>query len=181
MKYICLLRGINVGGKNNISMAELRTCLEKDGFNNVSTYINSGNVFVDSDLKNEAAVEKRIEILLPANFKLDSDVIKIRALSLKDLKAIVEKAPAGFGAEPDKYHSDVLFPMAVPSSEIIAASETREGVDKAWEANGVVYYQRLSSQRTKSKLSKIIGKPIYKNTTIRSWSTTTKLLELLAA
>jgi uncharacterized protein (DUF1697 family) len=179
MKYLCLLRGINVGGKNKMSMAELKVCLEKNGFTDVSTYINSGNVFVETNLKTEAEVEKQIEALLPKNFTLDSDIIKIRAISLKDLKAIVEKAPKDFGTKPDTYHSDVLFPMAVSSSDIMAVTETNPEVDKAWEANGVVYYQRLSAKRTKSRLNRVISKPIYKSTTIRSWSTTVKLLNLL--
>lgn len=48
MKYIALLRGINVGGNNKVSMAELRECFEAASFTNVSTYINSGNVFFES-------------------------------------------------------------------------------------------------------------------------------------
>jgi uncharacterized protein (DUF1697 family) len=181
MKYLCLLRGINVGGKNKISMAELKTCLESAGFSNVSTYINSGNVFVESDLKNEEAVEKKIETLLPRSFTLDSELIKIRAISLNNLRAIVEKAPKGFGQEPELYHSDVLFPMAISSQEVMAATDPSPEVDAAWESNGVVYYRRLSAKRTKSRLNRIMGKPVYKSITIRSWNTTIKLLALLEA
>ena len=54
----------------------------------------------------------------------------------------------------------------------------REGVDKIWPGEGVVYSQRLGSERTKSRLSKIIESPLYKSMTIRSWNTTVKLLTL---
>lgn len=178
MKYLCLLRGINVGGKNKVSMKELKAGLEAIGFSDVITYINSGNVIVSSSDKRDM-VERKIEDLLPKLFKLDTDIIKICALTKDELAQIVQKAPPGFGSEPDIYHSDVLFPMRISSKEIMAETELREGVDAAWETNGVVYYQRLSSERTKSKLSKVISKPIYKNITIRSWSTTTKLLALM--
>jgi uncharacterized protein (DUF1697 family) len=57
--------------------------------------------------------------------------------------------------------------------------DPREGVDKVWPGDGVIYSQRLSSQRTKSQLSKIVATPVYKSMTIRSWDTTTKLLEIL--
>ena len=58
--YIILLRGINVGGKNKVPMAELRKCLEELGYSNVSTYIASGNVFLQSD-KGADAVKEQIE------------------------------------------------------------------------------------------------------------------------
>jgi uncharacterized protein (DUF1697 family) len=54
-----------------------------------------------------------------------------------------------------------------------------EGVDKIWPGDGVIYSQRLSALRTKSRLSRIIGTPPYQSMTIRSWNTTTKLLEIL--
>ena len=59
------------------------------------------------------------------------------------------------------------------------AFDPREGVDQVWAGNGVIYSQRLSAQRTRSRLSKIAGSPFYKNMTIRNWNTTTTLLELL--
>jgi uncharacterized protein (DUF1697 family) len=57
--------------------------------------------------------------------------------------------------------------------------DPREGVDKIWPGDGVIYSQRLSSQRTRSRLNKIVGTPAYQCMTIRSWTTTTKLLEML--
>jgi uncharacterized protein (DUF1697 family) len=59
--------------------------------------------------------------------------------------------------------------------------QLREGVDQAWPGNGVVYFARLSARRTQSRMSSIVGTPEYQQMTIRSWSTTTKLLDLLDA
>ena len=53
-------------------------------------------------------------------------------------------------------------------------------VDRVWPGDGVIYSQRLSAQRTKSRLNKAITTPLYKSMTIRSWSTTTKLAELVS-
>jgi uncharacterized protein (DUF1697 family) len=57
--------------------------------------------------------------------------------------------------------------------------DPRPGVDSVWPGRGVIYSQRLSAQRTKSRLGKIVGSPAYQSMTIRSWTTTLALLELL--
>ena len=57
--------------------------------------------------------------------------------------------------------------------------DVREGVDQVWPGTGVLYFARLSARRTQSKMSSIVGTPEYQLMTIRSWSTTTKLLGLL--
>ena len=59
MKYVALLRGINVGGNNKVSMTELKTCLEEAGFENVSTYINSGNVLFESEANDAVKLAQR--------------------------------------------------------------------------------------------------------------------------
>ena len=59
--------------------------------------------------------------------------------------------------------------------EAMAVFDPREGVDRVWPGRGVIYSQRLSAQRTKSRLSKIIGTEAYASMTIRSWATTQKL------
>jgi uncharacterized protein (DUF1697 family) len=176
--YIILIRGINVGGKNKVPMADLRKCLEELGFSNVSTYIASGNVILKSD-KRAKEVKAQIEELLPENFKLDDEFIKVLVLTHNQLHAIIDNKPQGFGEQPEKYHSDVIFLMDIDSAQAMPAFDPREGVDKVWSGDGVIYSQRLSSQRTKSRLSKIMGTPAYKSMTIRSWNTTTKLLEIL--
>lgn len=176
--YVILLRGINVGGKNKVPMESLRKCFEKLGFSNVSTYIASGNVILDSDkLANE--IKSQIEQALPKSFKLDSTLIKVLVLSRNQLQAIIDNKPKGFGEQPDKYHSDVIFLMGIDLAQAMTVFDPREGVDEVWPGNGVVYSQRLSSQRIKSRLSKIVGTPAYQSMTIRTWNTTIKLLEIL--
>ncbi len=110
--YVILLRGINVGGKNKVSMAELKKCLEVLGFSNISTYIASGNVFLQSN-KHTAEIKDLIEAALPKIFKLDSELIKILVLSRTQLQAVIDNKPNGFGDQPEKYHSDAIFLMDV--------------------------------------------------------------------
>jgi uncharacterized protein (DUF1697 family) len=176
--YVVLLRGVNVGGKNILPMLGLRSCLEELGFGNVSTYIASGNVILDSD-KPAIEIEAQIEAALIKCFKLDSELIKVLALTRNQLQAVIDNKPEGFGDQPEKYHSDTIFLIGIDSAQALPVFNPREGVDKVWPGDGVIYSQRLSAERTKSRLSKIMASPLYKSMTIRSWNTTIKLLNIL--
>ncbi len=177
--YLVLVRGVNVGGKNSVPMAGLRKCLEELSFSNVSTYINSGNVILESD-KRPDAIKAQIEQALLENFKLDSELIKVLVLTPRQLQAVIDNKPEGFGEQPEKYHSDAIFLIDIDAAEAMPVFSPREGVDEVWPGDGVIYAQRLSAQRTKSRLGKIVGTPAYQSMTIRSWTTTTKLLDILS-
>jgi uncharacterized protein (DUF1697 family) len=178
--YLALLRGINVGGKNKVPMAELRACFEELGCEDVRTYIASGNVIFRSG-KSSADLAQEIESVLPQKFRLDSTLVRVLVLSRDQLQDVVDRAPEGFGSTPDTYYSDAVFLMGIPADQALEIFNPREGVDTVWPGELVIYSQRLSAQRTKSRLSAIVASPLYKQMTIRSWATTTKLLELMAA
>lgn len=175
--YIVLLRGINVGGKNKVPMAQLRQHLEALNFADVSTYIASGNVLLRSD-RDAATVQAMIEQMLPKHFALDAQLIRVLALTTKQLEAVVTHKPAGFGEHPEQYYSDAIFLMGITASDAMTVFNPREGVDAVWHGDGVIYSQRLAAERTKSRLSRIVGTVPYQSMTIRSWATTTKLLAL---
>lgn len=176
--YLVLLRGINVGGKNKLPMVALKACLEEQGFTNVTSYIQSGNILLQSDL-DAKTVAASIEAILPQKFLLDSSVVKVLVLTQDQLAAILTAKPKGFGEQPDKYHSDVIFLIGTEAAQVMHIFQPREGVDMVWPGAGVVYSQCLSVERTKSRLNKIIGTPEYQLMTIRNWNTTTKLLQLV--
>jgi uncharacterized protein (DUF1697 family) len=103
----------------------------------------------------------------------------VLVLSRSQLQAVIDNKPKGFGEKPEKYYSDAIFLMGIDSAETLSVFNPREGVDKVWPGVGVIYSQRLGSERTKSRLNKIMGSPLYKSMTIRNWNTTTKLLKIL--
>jgi uncharacterized protein (DUF1697 family) len=179
-RYLILLRGINVGGRNKVPMAALRELLESHGHTTVSTYIASGNAILSSD-KTAAAIKRELEEALPKAFKLDSELIAVLVLTRAQLRAVVRKRPKGFGDEPDTYHCDAVFLMGIDAPSAMKVFNPRPGVDAVWPGSGVIYSQRLSAQRTKSRLGKIAGTPAYKSMTIRSWQTTMALLERMDA
>lgn len=176
--YAVLVRGINVGGKNKMPMAQLKKVLEDLGFTDVVTYIASGNVILGSD-KPAQEVKARIEAALPRHFQLSDELVQVLVLTHPQLQAVIDNKPEGFGEEPEKFHSDAIFLIGIDAAQVMPVFKPREGVDQVWPGEGVIYSQRLSAERTRSRLSKIIGTPIYKSMTIRNWNTTTKLLEIL--
>jgi uncharacterized protein (DUF1697 family) len=177
-RYLALLRGINVGGRNPVAMADLRSAFELHGCTEVSTYIQSGNVLFDSPIPRrslEAELEDLLELRLGAT-------LTVVVRSHRQLRSIVRAAPDGFGQDPDRFHSDVVFLKApLTSRQAMEIVELRDGVDRAWKGPGVIYFARLSERRTQSRMNRIMGTPQYRRMTIRNWSTTTKLLQLLDA
>ena len=176
-QYLVLLRGINVGGKNIIKMADLKAAFEALGFSNVWTYIQSGNVLFQSDESDKDALTTRIERGLSKRFNFDAKVVVI---AQKELAAIVRGAPEGFGAGDKKFRYDVIFlKEPLTPKEAMKSISVREGVDTAHAGRQALYFSRLISKASQSHLTKIIGTPVYQSMTIRNWNTTTKLLALM--
>jgi uncharacterized protein (DUF1697 family) len=176
--YVILMRGINVGGKNKIPMAELKLYLEEQGFESVVTYIQSGNVVLRSDLDAEA-LSTEIEDLLPKKFKLDSSTIRVVAFEHKAFEKIVTQAPKEFGKDNARYRYNVLFLMDDSPSKAMEQIDPRQGVDEVWQGEKAIYYRYSIPEASKSHISKIAQQPMYQSITIRNWNTTTKLLKLL--
>src|SRR5262245_3015731 len=105
-QYLALLRGINVGGKNLIKMADLKGCFEAEGFANVATYIQSGNVLFEAESRSPAKLVGQVQDALARTFGYQAPVV---LLSFQQLESIVAQAPAGFGSEPNLYLCDVIF------------------------------------------------------------------------
>ena len=178
--YLVLFRGINVGGKNKVPMVVLRALLTDLGFRHVRTYIQSGNAILQSELKAEA-IARRIEEAMPGRFALDTSVIRVLVLSRAEIEAAIDKRPKGFGDRPDTYHSDAIFLIGVNVAEAMLAFSPKEGVDVVWPGDGLIYSQRLSAQRTESRLNRVMSSPLYRSMTIRSWQTTSALMDIVKA
>lgn len=174
--YLALLRGINVGGNNLIKMTALRECFERMGFENVKTYIQSGNVIFSAS-GSIAALETKIEKRLSKAFSYTSRVVVIPR---DTLKRIITEAPNGFGKEPKKYRYNVFFlKKPLTPTNAMKVVETRDGVDGVYQGKRVLYFKYLLAKTTQSRISKLFAKPEHQYMTIRNWNTTTKLLALM--
>jgi uncharacterized protein (DUF1697 family) len=175
--HVALLRGINVGGKNLIKMPALKAAFVADGFRDVRTYIQSGNVIFTASQGRSEELTRRIELMLAEAFDYAPTVV---VRSGKQMRQIVEHAPDGFGAEPKRYRYDVIFlKESLTARAAMAHVPTNPVVDTAHAGTGVLYFSRLEAKATQSRLNKIVSSPIYPSVTIRNWNTTTKLLSMM--
>jgi uncharacterized protein (DUF1697 family) len=175
--YVALLRGINVGGKNLIKMAALKASFEGDGFEEVATYIQSGNVLFRAPRSSTGALTRRIEKMLGSTFDYRASVV-VRSHS--QMRAVVEGAPKGYGGDPATYLYDVIFlkePLTAKAA--LKSVPTKEGVDEVYAGRGVLYCSRLRSRATSSHINRVPSLPIYQSMTLRTWNTTTKLLRMM--
>jgi uncharacterized protein (DUF1697 family) len=177
-KYVALLRGINVGGANLIPMPALRESFEALGLQEVTTYIQSGNVVFRTKRTPDARrLAARLEKALGAQFGYAATIV---LRSRAQMSATVTRAPNGFGKSPTLYRYDVVFlKESLVAAEVLPAIKTRDGVDAVQAGDGVIYFSRLIARASQSRLPKLISMPEYKQMTIRNWNTTTKLLALM--
>lgn len=178
MKYVVLFRGINVGGRNKIMMAELREHLSTK-FDNVRTYIQSGNVLLESKLS-ATEVAEHIDANLRSAFTIDSDLVRVLVLDPASYGEVIAGAPKGFGSEPDTYRYDVFFYMGISADEVEPHIVTHPEVDEVLVGKRAAYHRRIAAKASSSRVNKIISSPVYPGITIRNWNTTTKLAALLA-
>jgi uncharacterized protein (DUF1697 family) len=178
MRYVALLRGINVGGKNLIRMPALQACFSEHGFDDVTTYIQSGNVVFTAARASEATLTAEVESMLRASFVHYDASVVVRSGS--QMRSVVEAAPPGFGADPARYRYDVLF-LKSPLTATVALRDVplKDGVDSVAAGRGVLYHWRLTSGATQGRLSRVVAMPMYQLMTIRNWNTTTKLAQLV--
>lgn len=175
MKYVALLRGINVGGNNKIKMADLKTAVEKAGYTNVVTLIQSGNVIFDSPIKDQEKTVRQLEQVILKTFKIACRVV-IR--SLPQMKKVIAGVPASW--KKDDIRKYVAF-IKEPMTAGVAAKQipVREGVDILDVGDGVLYMATKMSGLTKSGYTKIVGTKIYQDMTMRNFNTTQKILALM--
>ena len=176
-RYVALLRGINVGGGNLIRMAELKASFDALGFQDVATYIQSGNVLFRARRTDPRRMAARIERALSAEFDFRAMVV---LRSRRQMQDVVGLAPSGFGERPARYRYDVVYlKEPLTAAEALASVSTRKGVDQAHAGSGVIYFSRLISRASQSHLPRLVSMPVYQRMTIRNWNTTTKLLRLI--
>lgn len=168
-KYIVLLRGINVSGKNKISMAELREVLNTLGFQNVQTYIQSGNIVLDA---NESKIEVCSKIHLSIKEKFGFD-IPVLARTPEEWKKTIDKYP--FPIENEKIVA-FSFLNKVPAQKEI---EVKGINDDQYKIEDDMVYLYCPSGFGKTKLTNnTIEKKLAVIATTRNYKTTIKLLEL---
>jgi uncharacterized protein (DUF1697 family) len=172
--YVVLLRGINLGSRNRIAMPKLRDALEGAGFDDVRTYLQSGNVVLSSGRKPDSAVRR----VIANEFGLDIAVVtRTRA----QLAKVVERNPlARVARDPKRYQ--VSFLDRKPSREIVRRIEEAADPKERVVADGREIYAWHPNTIARSKLWALLaGQSLGVTATARNWATVQKLLELADA
>jgi uncharacterized protein (DUF1697 family) len=158
-------------------MPALKASFEAGGFEEVATYIQSGNVLFRTARSSAATLTRRIEEMLNAAFDYRASVV-VRSHS--QMRAVVQGAPRGYGTDAARHLHDVIFlkePLTAQAA--LKSVPTKEGVDEVYAGRGVLYCSRLRSRATQSHMSRVVSLPIYQSMTIRNWNTTTRLLRMM--
>jgi uncharacterized protein (DUF1697 family) len=173
-RYVALLRGVNLGTRNRISMPELRAALDEAAFGETQTYLQSGNVVLTSRAKPET-VARKVSSVVAERFGLEIDVV---VRSRDELAAVVKRNPLGAVAtDPKRYQvaflSAELDPGVVSRLESLAASGERVvAIDRevyAWHPKTIA----------RSRLwAELAGKRLGVTATSRNWTTVEALLAL---
>lgn len=176
-RYIALLRGVNVGGKNKVSMQELKTSLNENGFENVVTYINSGNVIFDSDSSDCGALQRIFNGIILSKFAID---VPVCVISIDDLENSLKNAPSWWGSDADSKHNAIfIIPPASAEEVIQKVGKIKSEFEKVYNHGNVIFWSAPVATFSKTSWSKIPSNPlVYNNITVRNSNTTKKLLEL---
>ncbi|QDY99661.1 DUF1697 domain-containing protein [Nitratireductor mangrovi] len=172
--WIVLFRG--VGGKTQLPVKPLREKLGAAGFDNVATYINSGNAVLSSDRPREA-VHARIAEICSQEFGFEKD---IHIVALAEWEQLIAENPFPDAVETPKFlHAAVLADKPAPA-RLAALEEVAQGGDRIAVVGKVAYLHTPNGFGT-SKLAEKFDKGIGVATTARNWNTVLKLAELARA
>lgn len=139
MKYIVLLRGINISGKNKIPMPILKSILQEHGFGNVTTYLNSGNIILDSNIENKSALSQKIFDIIKENFSLE---IPNFITTDFELAEVIGNSPSWWNTEDKSIYNNLIFimPPMTYKDVFAAAGEPSENTDKIKEYKNYIYW-----------------------------------------
>lgn len=173
-KHIILLRGINVSGKNSIKMQDLRLLLTNAGFEEVISYIQSGNIILSSPLaKNE--VKSTIHHLIQEKLGLDIEVFVITA---EELHQALLNNPFQMEHEPNKLF--ITFLSAQPSTDLVNKLQAKNHGQEEFQLINNVLYFYLPEGMAKSKMNNnYFEKSLKVKATGRNLNTVQKLISLI--
>jgi uncharacterized protein (DUF1697 family) len=171
--YIALLKGINVGGHKKVPMAELRELLTKSGFKNVKTYIQSGNVILQSSEMSIKNIEDSIQKIIFDYFGFE---VSILVKTMQDLKRIFDDSPF---SDDIKKASYFIMLHDIPEPNLVKATleKTYEGEDY-YIINDCIYFYCVKGYGQAKFNASFFERKLQTFATARNYNTMLKLLSL---
>ena len=174
-RYIALLRGINISGKNKIAMVELKEGFVELGFTDVATYLNSGNVVFSSDIDDKNMLSDNIKSMIKDRFDLD---IPVFIILQEELKEVLDNAPDWWGDDKEIY-DNLIFIMPPLSCEEVCdeIGEPKAEYEKVHSYKGVIFWSFVRKDYKKTNWwSRTASCGVSDKITIRTANTVRKIV-----
>ena len=170
--HVAWLRGINVGGNSMIPMAPLVHVFEEIGLQNVRSYINSGNIIFDAPAGSRTKLSARIESAIEQRFGLRPMVVLSTAAEMRKLVAELERLPS----DDRPARVNVIFLGAgIDDAGIIDRLQVNLAVDDVRYIPGAVIWRTPVAEVGRSRMTRLVGTPTYKQMTVRGANTVLKV------
>jgi len=176
-RFLALLRGLNVGGQNVIAKSDLIRCFEDLGFDNVRTYIQSGNVLFSAGETRVQELTCAIETRLSEQL---SNPVRAVVFTRMRYRKAVAAAPDGWGGNDDRKHNALFtLPGITPQRVIEQLPARKEGLEALSAGPGVIFWSISRQHQTRTTWMKLAAAPVYQHVTIRNHRTVFRLRDLL--
>ena len=174
--FVALLRGVNVGGNNMISMSSLKDSFEGIGFTNVTTYINSGNIIFTTKENDARKLELKVEQMLSKEYGLGSKVV---VRSLAEMEKLVKSLPPHWDSDSNWRHNVMFLRHTIDSEKVLADLPFNSEVEQVVYRPGTLLWSAQLSDINRTNMQKLSSKKIFQDMTVRNLNTTRKLCALM--
>ena len=174
--FVALLRGVNVGGNNMISMSSLKDSFAAMGFKQVTTYINSGNIVFKSKEDNARKLESNIEKMMSRDYQLGSKVV-VRSLS--EMEELVNNLPRTWGTDSTWRHNVIFLRHTIDSEKILDELPAKSDIEEIVYRPGALLWSAQATQLNQTNMAKLSSRKVFQDMTVRNLNTTKKLCELM--
>lgn len=174
--FVALLRAVNVGGNNIISMRALKESFEGMGFKQVSTYINSGNVIFTTRETDARKLERKIEQMLVKDFELEGKVV---VRSLAEMARLVGSLPSSWEGDSSWRYNVIFLRHTIDSEKILEELTAKGDYEQICYRPGTVLWSAQASEINRTNMQKLSSRKIFRDMTVRNLNTTKKLHTLM--
>ena len=176
--YVALLRGVNVGGRNGVSMPLLKRTFEQLGLQDVRTYINSGNVLFSASTASPPALERNIDRILARELRLPARTVVRSETEMDRLVATINQT-----LEPDPQWKDnvIFLRRHLNPKRVLTEFVLKSDIERVVTCPGTLLWSARTSALGRTAMMKFGRSRFYEDATVRSVATTRKIWQLMQA
>jgi uncharacterized protein (DUF1697 family) len=174
--FVALLRGLNVGGNNMVSMKALKASVERLGLENVATYINSGNVLFTTARSDARTLEREIDEMMRGEYGIATRTV---VRSHGEMARLVKSIRATWTPDASWRYNVMFLRHEIDSERVVDAFVAKPDIEQVVYCAGTLLWCARADALTRSAMVKVASHPLYKNMTVRNINTTTRLFALM--